>query len=79
MGALRRPRIALTLGDPSGIGPEVGVKLAARPGNRARADIVLFSDPAIVAAGERIAEIALGLDEAGAPRFEALDLSLIHI
>jgi 4-hydroxythreonine-4-phosphate dehydrogenase len=74
MPAPRRPRIALTLGDPNGIGPEIGVKLAARPGNRARADIVLFSDPAIVAAGERIAEVALGLDGAGAPRLEALDL-----
>jgi len=74
MPAPRRPRIALTLGDPNGIGPEIGVKLAARPGNRARADIVLFSDPAIVAAGERIAEVALGLDGAGAPRLETLDL-----
>jgi 4-hydroxythreonine-4-phosphate dehydrogenase len=74
MATLRRPRIALTLGDPNGIGPEIGVKLAARPENRARADIVLFSDPAIVAAGERIAAITLGLEAAAAPRLEALDL-----
>ncbi len=74
MPAPRRPRIALTLGDPNGIGPEIGVKLAARPENRARADIVLFSDPTIVAAGERVAAVALGRGEAGGPRLEALDL-----
>ena len=59
MAAPRRPRIALTLGDPNGIGPEIGVKLAARPENGARADIVLFSDPAIVEAGERVAAVTL--------------------
>jgi 4-hydroxythreonine-4-phosphate dehydrogenase len=69
-----RPRIALTLGDPNGIGPEVGVKLAARPQNLDRAGIVLFSDPAIVAAGERVAGVSLGLGAPGAPAFVELDL-----
>ena len=62
MNAPRRPRIALSLGDPNGIGPEIGVKLAARAENRERADIVLYSDPAILAAGERVAGLALDLD-----------------
>lgn len=40
----RRPRIAVTLGDPSGIGPEVAAKLLSNPANQQRADIVLLSD-----------------------------------
>ncbi len=69
-----RPRVALTLGDPNGIGPEIGVKLAARPQNRDKAQIVLFGDPAIVAAGERVAGVRLGLGTSGAPAFVDLDL-----
>lgn len=40
----RRPRIAVTLGDPSGIGPELGAKLLSNAANRQRADIVLLAD-----------------------------------
>lgn len=40
----RRPRIAVTLGDPSGIGPELAAKLLSNPSNRERADIVLLAD-----------------------------------
>ncbi|KAJ4349846.1 uncharacterized protein N0V89_008465 [Didymosphaeria variabile] len=40
----RRPRIAVTLGDPSGIGPELAAKLLSNPLNRERADIVLLAD-----------------------------------
>lgn len=38
-----RPRIALTLGDPSGIGPELVAKLVAEPTNRARADVLVLA------------------------------------
>ncbi|KAI1342992.1 4-hydroxythreonine-4-phosphate dehydrogenase [Xylariaceae sp. FL0016] len=41
---LRRPRIALTMGDPSGIGPELAAKLLSNPANAQRADIVLLAD-----------------------------------
>ncbi|KAL4923606.1 pyridoxal phosphate PdxA-domain-containing protein [Aspergillus undulatus] len=40
----RRPRIAVTLGDPSGIGGEVIAKLLSNPANSERADIVLLAD-----------------------------------
>jgi 4-hydroxy-L-threonine phosphate dehydrogenase PdxA len=40
----RRPRIAVTLGDPSGIGPELIAKLLSDPKNSERADIVLLAD-----------------------------------
>ena len=52
----RPPRSRSSLGDPNGIGPEIAVKLLARAGERARsADIVVFADPAMLAAGERVA------------------------
>ena len=40
----RRPRIAVTLGDQAGIGPELVAKLLNNPANRQRADIVLLAD-----------------------------------
>ncbi|KAJ5359440.1 4-hydroxythreonine-4-phosphate dehydrogenase [Penicillium cataractarum] len=40
----RRPRVAVTLGDPSGIGPELIAKLLSNPANRQKADIVLLAD-----------------------------------
>jgi 4-hydroxythreonine-4-phosphate dehydrogenase len=54
-GAARRPRLAVLLGDPNGIGPEVAVKLLARGDTLAQADVVVYADPAMLAAGERIA------------------------
>ncbi|KAL3477330.1 hypothetical protein BJX99DRAFT_246289 [Aspergillus californicus] len=41
---LRRPRIAVTLGDPSGVGPELIAKLLSNTKNMHRADIVLLAD-----------------------------------
>ncbi|KAK7992610.1 4-hydroxythreonine-4-phosphate dehydrogenase protein [Apiospora saccharicola] len=39
-----KPRIAVTLGDPSGIGPEVAAKLLSNPANHQRANIVVLAD-----------------------------------
>jgi 4-hydroxythreonine-4-phosphate dehydrogenase len=52
----RRPRIAVLLGDPNGIGPEIGAKLLARTRNLEIADVALYTDPAILASGERVAK-----------------------
>jgi len=46
-----KPRIAVLLGDPNGIGPEVGLKLLANPDTVKLADVVLFTDDAIIDAG----------------------------
>jgi 4-hydroxythreonine-4-phosphate dehydrogenase len=54
-----RPRLAVLLGDPSGIGPEMAVKLLARGANRAVADVLLIADPAALASGERVAGMQL--------------------
>ena len=49
------PRIAVLLGDPSGIGPEMTVKLLRRARNLEAADVLLIGDPLVLASGERIA------------------------
>jgi 4-hydroxythreonine-4-phosphate dehydrogenase len=55
----RRPRIGVLLGDPSGIGPEIVVKLLARPQNYEQADVIVLTDPSMQAAGEAVAGMRL--------------------
>jgi 4-hydroxythreonine-4-phosphate dehydrogenase len=43
---MRLPRIALTVGDPAGIGPEIAAKAAADPAVRAVCEPVIFAPPA---------------------------------
>ncbi|RDW91734.1 4-hydroxythreonine-4-phosphate dehydrogenase [Coleophoma crateriformis] len=40
----RRPRLAVILGDPSGVGPELIAKLLSNPANSQKADIFLLAD-----------------------------------
>ena len=70
--AARRPRLALLLGDPNGIGPEIAVKLLARRETCADADVVVYTDPAMLSAGEKVAgtHVDFALCESGALRFE---------
>jgi 4-hydroxythreonine-4-phosphate dehydrogenase len=50
-----KPRIAVLLGDPAGIGPELIARLLARPENRARADLLIIGDRREVEKGMEIA------------------------
>jgi 4-hydroxythreonine-4-phosphate dehydrogenase len=61
-----RPRIAFLPGDPNGIGPELAAKLLARPQNVQSADVVVFADPATIAAGERVAKVKALIGSGGA-------------
>ena len=63
----RRPRIAFLLGDPSGVGPEMGARLLADAAVRDAAELLLIADPVVLAAGQRIAGTALPLTEVNAP------------
>ena len=63
----RRPRIAFLLGDPSGVGPEMGARLLADATVREAADVLLIADPAVLASGLRIAGATLPLTEVDAP------------
>ena len=49
------PRLAMVLGDPAGIGPEITAKLLAEEANRAKAALLLVGDPAELEEGMRIA------------------------
>ena len=64
-----RPRIGFLLGDANGIGPEIAVKVLSRRTNCERADILVYTDPAVLAEGERVAgqKLALARDGEGAP------------
>ena len=59
----RRPRIALTLGDPTGIGPELAAKLLARPETTAQADVYVLADAAELAAAAQVAGVEVPLAE----------------
>lgn len=50
------PRLAFVAGDPNGIGPELAAKLLSRPANVRAAEVIVFADPAVLAAGERVAQ-----------------------
>ncbi len=60
--AVRLPRIALTAGDPAGIGPEIVAKAAADPGVRAVCEPVIFDS--VVAAGVRPGEVSAAAGQA---------------
>jgi 4-hydroxythreonine-4-phosphate dehydrogenase len=62
--ASRRPAVALTLGDPAGVGPELVAKLVARGDLMRLADVVVVGDRWLWEEGQRIAGIAARLDEA---------------
>ena len=55
----RKPRIALVLGDPCGIGPELGVKVLGDSTITDRADIVVVADRKVFAEGADIAGISV--------------------
>ena len=59
---MRLPRIALTVGDPAGIGPEIAAKAAADPGVRAVCEPVVFAPPSID--GMRIGEVSAAAGQA---------------
>lgn len=55
------PRLALVLGDPAGIGPEIMSKLLGVAENRDKAALLLVADAAALEEGQRIAGVALPL------------------
>lgn len=56
------PVVALTLGDPAGIGPELIARLLARPQTLETARVVLVGDPWLWDEGQRIAGTSVALD-----------------
>jgi 4-hydroxythreonine-4-phosphate dehydrogenase len=61
------PRLALVLGDPAGIGPEIMAKLLAEPANCDKASLLLVADPEELAEGMRIAGVDLPVVQVNDP------------
>ena len=59
---MRLPRVAVTLGDPAGVGAEVTVKALADPALRALAEWVVIGDRAAVQAAEEATGLQLGVE-----------------
>lgn len=57
------PRIALTPGEPAGIGPDLAIALARM---ETAASVVYFADPALIAARARLLDVPLRIIELGA-------------
>ncbi len=79
--SIKRPRLAVLLGDPAGVGPEMAVKLLARPQNRHTADLLLITDPVMLADAQRIAGVALNtlvVNDLDDVRYEAGRLTVLE-
>lgn len=56
------PVVALTLGDPAGIGPELIARLLARPEATQDANVVLMGDPWLWAWGQQVAGVSVATE-----------------
>lgn len=57
MHVKQKPRVALLLGDPTGIGPELAAKLLSLPETRNRADVLVVGDRSVYRRGVEIAAV----------------------
>jgi 4-hydroxythreonine-4-phosphate dehydrogenase len=69
-----KPRIAMVLGDPAGVGPELVARLLASAANREKADILLVADRGELEEGMRIAGARFDYALTETPRGERRDL-----
>ena len=67
MQATTKPRLAVVLGDPAGIGPELIAKLLAQPDTARAADILLIADKGEFENGMRIAGCSIDYVQAATP------------
>ncbi len=70
-----KPLLALTMGDPAGIGPELAVKAAADPGLQRIADMVIYGCPDVVAvaAGRFTPDFSPAIKPTGDLKFSAVN------
>ncbi|MEO0729129.1 MAG: 4-hydroxythreonine-4-phosphate dehydrogenase PdxA [Pseudomonadota bacterium] len=60
-----KPTLALAMGDPAGISPELTAKALADPTVRDAADYIVFGDRRVLAMGERHAGVSVDIDVVG--------------
>jgi 4-hydroxythreonine-4-phosphate dehydrogenase len=79
-GAAERPLIALAMGDPAGISPELAARLIVSPRLAAAARLVVIGDRRILEGGARVAGLSLDIDTVGEPAIgQALSPVLIDL
>ncbi|WP_207454423.1 4-hydroxythreonine-4-phosphate dehydrogenase PdxA [Herbiconiux sp. SYSU D00978] len=64
-----RPAIALTLGDPAGVGPELAAKLLARPETLQKAEVYVLADRSEVEAAAAAAGVEIPIADEPTPGF----------
>jgi 4-hydroxythreonine-4-phosphate dehydrogenase len=64
-GNAAKPAVALAVGDPAGIGPELAARLVADPDVRAAASIIVVGDRRVLERGAAESGLSLDLDERG--------------
>jgi 4-hydroxythreonine-4-phosphate dehydrogenase len=62
-----KPTIAVAMGDPAGISPEIAAKLLASDAVREAAELVIFGDRRVLEAGAQVAGLALDIDCVASP------------
>jgi len=82
--ARRRPTIALAMGDPAGVSPELTAKVVAQEDVRAAARLIVIGDKRVFDAGAAIAGTAtpftvIGADDAIAPGDGVVFVDLAHL
>ncbi|MDQ0744140.1 4-hydroxy-L-threonine phosphate dehydrogenase PdxA [Clavibacter sp. B3I6] len=70
--ASTRPRIALTLGDPAGVGPELAARLLADPANLHAAEILILADRSELDAAAAVIGVEIPLSDDRRPGFATL-------
>ena len=70
------PTLALTIGDPGGVGPEIAVRLASSRATGLVANLVLVGDTAVVRAAAKAADVSLsGIEIVGSGGARASDFA----
>ena len=63
----KRPAIAMAMGDPAGISPEIAARLLASPAVREAAALFIFGDLRVLEVGAKVAGVKLDIDVTAAP------------
>lgn len=82
MDTQRKPTIALAIGDPAGIGPELAARMVADPEIRAAASLLVVGDARVLARGAREAGVTLDIasgDADAVPGERPMLLDLGHL
>ena len=77
-----KPTVAVLLGDPTGIGPELVAKLLASPEPRQQANVLVVGDRRIFEVGQQVAKVRIPyrvIDSADKAAFDAPEVQVLHV